>query len=45
MGGAVHIDPAKAVERAEKFKLNQFDVMASDLISINRTLPDYRSGK
>ncbi|MCP9257151.1 Polypeptide N-acetylgalactosaminyltransferase 3 [Dirofilaria immitis] len=45
MGSAVIIDPSQQEERARKFKENQFDVMASDMISINRTLPDYRSSK
>lgn len=45
MGSAVIIDPSQQEERARKFKENQFDVMASDLISINRALPDYRSSK
>ena len=29
----------------EMFKQNQFNLMASNLISVNRTLPDYRSSK
>ncbi|VDM21756.1 unnamed protein product [Wuchereria bancrofti] len=45
MGSAVIIDPSQQEERTRKFKENQFDVMASDLISINRALPDYRSSK
>ncbi|VDN07791.1 unnamed protein product [Thelazia callipaeda] len=45
MGSAVVIDKSRQEERDRKFKENQFDVMASDMISINRTLPDYRSSK
>uniref|UniRef100_A0A915PRL1 Polypeptide N-acetylgalactosaminyltransferase n=1 Tax=Setaria digitata TaxID=48799 RepID=A0A915PRL1_9BILA len=45
MGSAVSIDPSQQEERARRFKENQFDVMASDMISINRALPDYRSSK
>lgn len=29
----------------EMFKQNQFNLMASNIISVNRTLPDYRSSK
>ncbi|VDK42396.1 unnamed protein product [Anisakis simplex] len=43
MGSGVLIDASKENERKEKFKLNQFNLMASDMMSINRTLPDYRS--
>ncbi|OZC07013.1 glycosyltransferase, group 2 family protein [Onchocerca flexuosa] len=45
MGNPVIIHPSKQEERNRKFKENQFDVMASDMISINRALPDYRSSK
>lgn len=45
MGSPVNIDPAFEKERAEKFLLNQFNLMASDMISVNRSLPDYRSSK
>ncbi|VDK88286.1 unnamed protein product [Litomosoides sigmodontis] len=45
MGSAVIIDPSQQEERIRKFKENEFDVMASNLISINRALPDYRSSK
>lgn len=45
MGSPVVVDPMLSEIRAQKFKENQFDIMASDMISINRTLPDYRSSK
>ncbi|TMS32490.1 hypothetical protein L596_000320 [Steinernema carpocapsae] len=45
MGGAVSIDSNRQAEMKERFKQNQFNVMASDLMSLNRTLPDHRSSK
>uniref|UniRef100_A0AC34G0V9 Polypeptide N-acetylgalactosaminyltransferase n=1 Tax=Panagrolaimus sp. ES5 TaxID=591445 RepID=A0AC34G0V9_9BILA len=44
-GEGVNIDPSKDAEMKEMFKQNQFNLMASNLISVNRTLPDYRSSK
>ncbi|KAF7637792.1 Nup54 domain-containing protein [Meloidogyne graminicola] len=44
-GKGVQIDKEKEEERKEKFKQNQFNLMASDQISINRTIPDYRTEK
>lgn len=35
--------PADMKDKAkEMFKVNQFNVLASDLMSLNRTLPDHR---
>lgn len=42
MGTAVHIPPEKQKLMKEKFKLNQFNLLASDLISLNRSLADIR---
>ena len=33
---------AKEAEAKELFKINQFNLIASDMMSLNRTLPDYR---
>lgn len=44
-GVGVFIDKEKEDEMKEMFKLNQFNLMASNMISINRVLPDYRSSK
>ena len=42
MGKAVVIPAEKKQERDEMFKINQFDLMASDMVSLNRSLPDVR---
>ncbi|KAJ8965124.1 hypothetical protein NQ314_004349 [Rhamnusium bicolor] len=41
-GKAVHIPPEKEALMKEKFKLNQFNLLASDMISLNRSLTDVR---
>ncbi|XP_031352830.1 polypeptide N-acetylgalactosaminyltransferase 5 isoform X1 [Photinus pyralis] len=41
-GKAVHIPPEKEALMKEKFKINQFNLMASDSISLNRSLLDVR---
>ncbi|CAG0889314.1 unnamed protein product [Darwinula stevensoni] len=41
-GKPVHIPPGQETEVEEKFKLNQFNILASDMISVNRSLPDVR---
>ncbi|XP_076627300.1 polypeptide N-acetylgalactosaminyltransferase 5 isoform X1 [Colletes latitarsis] len=42
MGAAVHISPEDEARQQELFKLNQFNIMASDMISLNRSLKDIR---
>lgn len=42
MGKAVHIPPEKEALMKDKFKLNQFNLLASDMISLNRSLADVR---
>lgn len=42
MGKAVLIPPDREEESKEKFKIHQFNLVASDMMSLNRTLPDYR---
>ncbi|KAL3832145.1 hypothetical protein ACJMK2_023816, partial [Sinanodonta woodiana] len=41
-GKAVIIPPERQNEAKEKFKINQFNLVASDMMSLNRSLPDYR---
>ena len=42
MGKAIVLPPEKQAESKEKFKINQFNLVASDIMSLNRSLPDYR---
>lgn len=42
MGRPVVISDDQQVEMKEKFKINQFNLLATDLISANRSLPDVR---
>lgn len=42
MGAAVHIAPENEAKQQELFKLNQFNLMASDMIFLNRSLKDIR---
>jgi polypeptide N-acetylgalactosaminyltransferase len=42
MGKAVHIPTEQEAMQQELFKLNQFNLMASDIISLNRSLKDVR---
>lgn len=42
MGSAVHIPSDQETLQQELFKLNQFNLLASDMISLNRSLKDVR---
>lgn len=42
LGKAVVLPPEKEALMKEKFKLNQFNLLASDMISLNRSLTDVR---
>ncbi|KAK9505612.1 hypothetical protein O3M35_009623 [Rhynocoris fuscipes] len=42
MGKAVHLPSEKQKLMKEKWKLNQFNLLASDMISLNRSLADIR---
>ncbi|XP_059146654.1 polypeptide N-acetylgalactosaminyltransferase 13-like isoform X2 [Physella acuta] len=41
-GTAVKIPPEREAEAKDTFKINQFNLVASDLMALNRSLPDYR---
>ncbi len=42
MGSAVRIPKDREDEKKEKFKINQFNLLASEMISLNRSLQDVR---
>ena len=42
-GRAVVIPPNLKAESEKRFKENQFNIVASDLTALNRTVPDQRS--
>ena len=37
-----HKKPCREAEKKEKFKINQFNLLASEMISLNRSLQDVR---
>lgn len=41
-GKAVIVPKEQEEEARDKFKVHQFNLVASDIMSVNRTLPDYR---
>ena len=45
MGKGVVVPPEKEQEMKELFKINQFNLIASEMIALNRSLPDYRMSR
>lgn len=41
-GNSVKMTKEEEAIKAEKFKLNQFNIIASDRIALNRSVPDVR---
>ncbi|GAB1597396.1 polypeptide N-acetylgalactosaminyltransferase 1-like isoform X14 [Argonauta hians] len=41
-GKPVVVPPSRLQESKETFQINQFNLVASDMIALNRSLPDYR---
>lgn len=41
-GRAVIIPAEREEERKQKFSIHQFNLLASDMMSLNRSLPDHR---
>lgn len=42
LGKPVHIPKSREEEKKEKFRINQFNLLASEMISLNRSLTDVR---
>lgn len=42
IGKPVVIPPERKYEAQERFELHQFNLVASDMMSLNRTYPDMR---
>ena len=42
MGKAVQVPKDREEEKKEKFKINQFNLVASEMIALNRSLADVR---
>ncbi len=44
-GKAVQVPAVRKDEAKRRFKENQFNIVASDMVALNRSLPDQRSAK